>query len=111
MRRFLIAALIAGSVTVPFLLLPSLGSADPNLGDVPKHQHYLVLVSGTSMTLLARFGPDLCENPNVQQAFNQFHNNNHVLGQGAIGPLNPGLNDDEHTEIVARGCTAPPPGS
>ena len=111
MRRFLIAALIAGAVTAPFLLLPSLGSADPNLGDVPAHQHYLVQVSGSSMILLARFGPDLCANPNVQQAFNQFHNNNHVLGPGAIGRLNRGLNDDAHTEIVARGCTAPPPGS
>lgn len=58
-------------------------------------------------------GPQICTNPNLQQAFNQFHHNVHhsfIPAVGVIHTLGPrtvprGLNNDQGGEIVAvRGC-------
>ena len=56
-------------------------------------------------------GPNLCENPNLRQAFNEFHFNIHhsqVPGIGDIetlGPQNgaPGLHNGHGAEIVGVG--------
>ena len=44
------------------------------LPDVPKHRHWQMQPNGTEVQV----GPRLCDDPSLQQAFNQFHFNNHV---------------------------------
>lgn len=51
---------------------------------------------------MVQVGPVVCDNPNLQNAFNQFHNNLHIsAGQG---PAAPGLHNGSGGEIVATGC-------
>jgi hypothetical protein len=45
---------------------------DPGLPDVPPHRHWLGDPADG-----VQIGPRVCDNPNVQQAFNQFHFNVH----------------------------------
>lgn len=54
-------------------------------------------------------GPDICEDPDLQQAFNQFHYNVHRSGTATLGPQAgaPGLHDNRGADITAGGC--PPP--
>ncbi len=64
--------LAAASVLV---LVPAGASlADPpgTLLDIGRHQHYIVTPNGD----LVPIGPDFCDNPDLQQAFNEFHYNN-----------------------------------
>ncbi|HET9672142.1 MAG TPA: hypothetical protein VFQ40_04765 [Actinomycetota bacterium] len=73
--------------------------ADPNLNDVPSHRHWIALPSGERVEV----GPRVCENPNLQEAFNQFHNNLHV--SAGFGPAAPGLHDLTGADITATpGC-------
>ena len=65
------------AVLVTTGVLMSAGSifADPKpLQNPPFHRHYIVQPDGTRVQV----GPDLCENPEMQDAFNQFHYNVHV---------------------------------
>jgi hypothetical protein len=119
--------LYTGSVVIPILaataigVLAGPGSADPNLVNVPAHRHWLGDPANG-----VQIGPRLCDNPNLQKAFNQFHFNIHhsfippaAGGQGAydtLGPQDgaPGLNNDHGGEIFAtailvngRGCGLP----
>lgn len=73
-------------------------AADPNLNDVPRHRHF-VKVSATQM---AEFGPRVCDNPNLQEAFNQFHNNLHV--SAGWGLAAPGLHNGTGGEIIPGPC-------
>lgn len=89
--------------------------ADPGLNDVPGHQHFLVTPKGDSHAI----GPDVCANPNLQDAFNQFHYNIHASGirvGGVFVPIEtlgpqhgaPGLDDDQGGELGIIGfCPAP----
>ena len=79
--------------------------ADPGLNNVPRHQHYLVTPYGDMVPI----GPDFCDDPNLQQAFNQFHNNVHHSGALNKGPEEgaPGLDNDEGADLVAGRCPAP----
>jgi hypothetical protein len=80
-----VATMVLGSVHVAF--------ADSNLGDVPLHRHFIEQPDGT----LVEVGPQVCENPDLQAAFNQFHHNVH---RGALG-----LHDHHGAEITAMpGC-------
>lgn len=77
--------------------------ADPGLTDVPRHQHYLVTPNGDDPVPI---GPDFCDDPNLQEAFNQFHNNVHHSGTLNNGPVDgaPGLDDGEGADLVAGPC-------
>jgi hypothetical protein len=69
---------------------------------VPAHRHWI----GTAWTG-PQIGPKLCDNPNLQNAFNQYHNNAHVAGASSQGPAAPGLNNGKGGEIVASSCIRP----
>ncbi len=92
-------------------LVPAAASlADPGLNDVRRHQHYLVNANGD----LVPIGPDFCANPDLQDAFNQFHYNIHHSGSPTttvvtLGPQDgaPGLNNDLAADMIALGCPAP----
>ena len=85
--------------------------ADPPsmLDNAPYHRHYIRTPNGD----LVRIGPDVCANPDLQQAFNEFHFNIHdsaLPGIGAIDTLGPqdgapGLHDGLGADMTAlRGC-------
>jgi hypothetical protein len=46
----------------------------------------------------------VCDNPNLQKAFNQFHANTHAFVVDSLGPVAPGLHNGIQTELTARGC-------
>lgn len=73
--------------------------ADPNLNNVPAHRHYVETASG-----LVEVGPNVCENPKLQRAFNQFHNNVHAASGSAIGPAAPGLHNFNGADLRSGGC-------
>jgi hypothetical protein len=69
-----------------------------NLNNVPPHRHFIANAAGE----MVEVGPVVCDNPNLQAAFNQFHNNLHIsAGQG---PAAPGLHDGTGGDLVATGC-------
>jgi hypothetical protein len=74
--------------------------ADPNLGNIPAHRHFVKTPDGT----LVPVGPNLCDNPDLQKAFNQFHNNIHVVSSVGIGPAAPGLHNGVGAELMAGRC-------
>jgi hypothetical protein len=59
------------------------GVADPNLADVPKHRHFIEMPSGK----LVQVGPRVCDDPSLQDAFNQFHYNVHHSFSGPTTPV------------------------
>jgi hypothetical protein len=85
--------------------------ADPNItSNVPKHRHFI-----EKDGLRVEVGPRLCDNPNLQGAFNQFHVNLHshlmrtptgsfVPVVGAIGPIAPGLHTGPGPELHPGPC-------
>ena len=80
--------------------------ADPGLIDARRHQHMLVTPNADQV----RIGPDFCANPDLQEAFNQFHYNiHHNSGPATLGPQGgaPGLHDGEGADMTALGCPAP----
>ena len=95
-RRAMLASVILVGVVALGALGATSAAADPSLGNVPRHQHYIENPSGA----MVRVGPDVCANPNLQKAFNQFHNNLHAATTGGIGPVAPGLHDDVGGEIT-----------
>jgi hypothetical protein len=96
MRSRVIVALAGIAV---LLVMASTSLADPSLGDVPKHRHWVSTPSG-----LVEVGPRVCDNPSLQSAFNQFHNNIHVAMGSSIGPAAPGLHNFSGGEITFSGC-------
>jgi hypothetical protein len=74
--------------------------ADPSLTNVPPHRHYI----HTSTGALVQVGPRVCDDPSLQGAFNQFHNNLHVVTGSGIGPAAPGLHNFKGAEILAGPC-------
>ncbi|HET7734481.1 MAG TPA: hypothetical protein VFK52_00780 [Nocardioidaceae bacterium] len=92
--RVPVAAALTASA---FAALSLVGTADAknNLPNIPRHAHYIQLQDGSQVWV----GPDLCGNPSLQGAFNQFHVNVHV------GGANGGL-DHEHNpnDIKSAAC-------
>ncbi|HEX6941499.1 MAG TPA: hypothetical protein VF128_01160 [Gemmatimonadaceae bacterium] len=88
------------AVVAAILVSVSTTQADPNLGNIPPHRHYVQTANGT----LVEVGPPVCGNPQLQKAFNQFHNNIHVASGSAIGPVAPGLHNFTGAELKAGGC-------
>jgi len=89
--------LVFGLVSIAVLLgvTAATGLADPDLNNVTPHRHW---IGGVQV------GPRVCDNPNLQEAFNQFHNNLHVATGSSIGPAAPGLHNGQGGEISATGC-------
>ena len=109
--RYLLVIVTLSSVGLFWLV--GTGAADPNLVDAPPHQHFLV-VDGVWTPI----GPQVCDgtNPQLQQAFNQFHFNiHHSEFPGAsfdtLGPQDgaPGLHNDIEADMEGRLCSFVPP--
>ena len=100
MRKLLAPALVASGLLL--LTTAAVGMADPNLPNIPAHRHYVMLPSGD----LREVGPNVCDNPSMQKAFNQFHSNVHHAVPGSPGPEEsaPGLHNGFGADLVARGC-------
>ena len=93
---------------IAMLAFAGAGFADPPdmlYDPVPKHRHFIRAPTGEMIPV----GPQICQNANLQQAFNQFHHNVHhsfIPGVGVIHTLGPqdgapGLNNGKGGEIVA----------
>lgn len=98
MKARLAVGIVAGIAAMTIAVATS--QADPNLTDVPRHRHYILTASGS----LVEVGPDVCDNPNLQRAFDQFHNNVHVVTASGIGPAAPGLHNFQGAEIRSGRC-------
>lgn len=97
MRTRLVLAL---SIIPVVLAFASASFADPDLGNVPPHRHWIENASGDRVQV----GPRICDNPALQNAFNQFHNNIHAATGSSIGPAAPGLHNFAGGEIRFSGC-------
>lgn len=108
--RFMLAFFVV-SASIALLAFAGAGLADPpdTLINPPNHRHFLVTPNG-----LVPIGPQICEDPNLQQAFNEFHYNVHhseVPGIGDIPTLGPqdgapGLHNDVGAEVIGvPGCS------
>jgi hypothetical protein len=92
-------ALMASLVLVGLVAFSAAtAAADPNLANVPAHRHFITLSSGERIEV----GPRVCDNPDLQKAFNQFHNNLHV--SAGWGPAAPGLHDGDGVGIAPGPC-------
>ena len=108
-----LAALAAALIAALTFAGPTL--ADPRgmlVPDAPVHRHF-IKVGGA----LVPVGPQICDNPQLQHAFNEFHYNIHhsvipvpnddPLFVPTLGPQDgaPGLHNQRGAELVAmRGC-------
>ena len=95
--------LVLGTVCLVIAVLLGFGAAttalaDPDLKNVPPHRHFIKI----SATEMVEVGPRVCDDPNLQAAFNQFHNNLHV--SAGWGPAAPGMHNGIEAEIVATPC-------
>jgi hypothetical protein len=82
---------------------PSLADPPGTLNNIGRHQHYIQTPDGD----LVAIGPDFCDNPDLQQAFNEFHYNiHHNSGAPTNGPQNgaPGLHDGQGADMTAGLC-------
>jgi hypothetical protein len=91
------AGIVAGMAAI--LIAVTTSRADPNLSNIPRHRHYVQTQNG-----MVEVGPRFCDNPNLQKAFNQFHNNIHAVSGSAIGPAAPGLHNLQGAEVLSGGC-------
>jgi hypothetical protein len=109
-RHALMVALAGGAALIG-TTLPAL--ADPGLTDVARHRHFVLSPAGK----WAEVGPRVCDNPSLQQAFNQFHFNIHHSENPmgvfveTLGPQDgaPGLHNGFGSDLMARGCSFQPP--
>ncbi len=108
------SALVILLVSAPLALFGIVGVAladPPSMYlNPPNHRHFLVNADGT----LVPVGPQICGNPDMQQAFNQFHYNIHhsqfpsptgpVIVE-TLGPQDgaPGLHNGRGAEIIGVG--------
>jgi hypothetical protein len=95
MRRLLVILAVIGMVG-----WGGSAVADPNLTRVPPHRHYILNSAGQ----LVEVGPRVCDDPSLQRAFNQVHNNLHVVTGSGIGPAAPGLHNLQGGEIFSGPC-------
>ena len=80
--------------------------ADPNLADVTPHRHFVVSATGEWIPV----GPQVCGNPQMQSAFNQFHYNIHHTNLPSLGPQDgaPGLHNELGADMLGRPCSFTP---
>jgi hypothetical protein len=94
---------------IGLLLTASIALADPNLTDVPAHRHFVQTPSGG----LVPVGPNVCDHPSLQQAFNEFHYNVHhsfsspTTPVPTLGPQEgaPGLHNFQGADLTIRLCS------
>lgn len=101
MTKYALFVFAIASIALFAFAAPS--AADPNLADVPKHRHFIETATGA----LIPVGPQICENADLQDAFNQFHYNVHHTNLPSLGPQDgaPGLHDHVGAEVTfLRGC-------
>lgn len=98
MKRRLAVSLVTGMAAI--LMTVATSQADPHLTNVPAHRHFVRTPDGS----LVEVGPRVCDNPNLQSAFNQFHNNLHMVTAAGIGPAAPGLHNFTGAELMAGKC-------
>lgn len=110
MRTRVRLTFVVGAAVTLLLAFASGAIADPpdELTSPPDHRHFIATPNGP-----VPVGPQICEDPDLQQAFNEFHYNVHhsaVPGIGDIptnGPQNgaPGLHNGQGAEIFGvPGC-------
>jgi len=97
MKPRLAVGIAAGMTAI--LIAVATSRADPNLGNIPPHRHFVNTPGG-----VVEVGPRVCGNPDLQRAFNQFHNNIHIATGSSIGPAAPGLHNFTGAELMASGC-------
>lgn len=68
----IVLAVAAGGAAVALAAGPS-ASARTGDVDIPRHQHFLISPDGEWHEV----GPRVCDDPGVQNAFNEFHGNVH----------------------------------
>lgn len=76
--RHLIRLALAGGIAASLIGVAAFSAAQP-AGNVPAHHHYVVI--GDKMV---EVGPNVCDDPSLQHAFNQFHANVHVGTPGTF---------------------------
>ena len=96
MKKIRVLVVSAGFALIVFGAATA--GADPNLNNVPPHRHYITMSGGQQVEV----GPRVCDNPSLQPAFNQFHNNLHV--SAGFGPAAPGLHNGTGGEIIPGPC-------
>src|SRR5512132_3909034 len=97
MKSRLAVGFVAGIGAV--LIAVATSRADPNLNHVTPHRHWVKTSAG-----LVEVGPRVCDNPDLQRAFDQFHNNIHIATGSSIGPAAPGLHNFKGADLQASGC-------
>ncbi len=97
MRRGFVS-LALGSTVMLAAATPAL--ADRAGPDVPPHRHFIVKPTGEWVEV----GPRVCDNPQLQEGFNQFHHNVH------LGTPNTFAFDHPHNpvDLMARPCAFQP---
>jgi hypothetical protein len=105
MRRIVVVIALAGALAGALIGTAGIAIADPSLSNVAPHRHFVETENG-----LVEVGPRVCDNPELQSAFNQFHANTHTHAgvTGEIGPVAPGLHNGRGAELTFRGCTFTP---
>ena len=98
MKKRLAIGILTGTAAI--LITVATSQADPKLTNVPPHRHFVKTADGS----LVEVGPRVCDNPNLQSAFNQFHNNIHMVTASGIGPAAPGLHNFTGAELMAGRC-------
>ena len=101
-------AVLVVSASIALFVFSGAGLADPPslLINPPNHRHFIVTPNG-----LVPVGPQICQDPSLQQAFNEFHYNVHhseVPGIGDIPTLGPqdgapGLHNGIGAEVIGVG--------
>ena len=104
----LLAALAAVLLAGLMLAGPTLADPPADLISPPNHRHFVQTPNG-----VVPVGPQICGNPQLQQAFNEFHYNIHHSVVPGVGPVTslgpqdgaPGLHNDGGAELIAiPGC-------
>ena len=98
MKRRLALGIVVGSAAIFFTVRTS--RADPDLQNIPPHRHYVKTPDGS----LSEVGPRVCDDPGLQRAFNQFHNNIHSVSPTGIGPAAPGLHNLKGADLAVGRC-------
>jgi hypothetical protein len=98
MKGRIALGIVAASAAVFFSVKTS--HADPDLQNIPPHRHYVKAPDGS----LVEVGPRVCDDPHLQRAFNQFHNNIHTVSATGIGPAAPGLHNFKGADMSAGRC-------
>ena len=102
MRQLLVLFVLTAVFGV--LMMAGVAIADPGLSNVPAHRHFVKQANGA----LVEVGPRLCDNPDLQHAFNHANIHSHTLRDGtqigAIGPVAPGLHNGSGPELIPGNC-------